>query len=104
MASLAHPVRLPQRGPKLAEFVESLTDIGLSGIEVFHSEHTPLDTEEFARIARTFSLIPTGGTDFHGDNKPGIQLGSGIRGNVHLEYEFLDRMRNMCAAGDKQLE
>ncbi|MFL6447984.1 MAG: PHP domain-containing protein [Bryobacteraceae bacterium] len=103
MASLAHPVRLPQRGPELAEFVDRLTGIGLRGIEVVHSEHTPLECQEFAAIARAFNLIATGGTDFHGDNKPGIQLGSGIRGNVCLDYDFLDRMRDMYAAGEKRL-
>jgi predicted metal-dependent phosphoesterase TrpH len=97
VASLAHPVRLQQRGSELAEVVRKLINLGLGGIEVFHSEHSKLDSEEFADIARTFSLVPTGGTDFHGDNKPGIQLGSGIGGNVHLEYGFLEQMRAMCA-------
>ncbi len=102
MASLAHPVRLPQRGPELAELVGKLIGIGLGGMEVFHSEHAALDCEEFAGIARAFDLVPTGGTDFHGDNKPGIQLGSGLHGNVHLDYDFLDRMRDMCSAREKQ--
>lgn len=104
MASLAHPVRLPQRGPELADLVGKLTGAGLRGIEVFHSEHTALDREEFASIARAFHLAQTGGTDFHGDNKPGIKLGSGISGNVYLDYDFLVRMREMCAAREKQLE
>ena len=101
MASLAHPVRLPQRGPELAELVENLIGIGLGGIEVFHSEHAARDCEEFAGLARAFNLIPTGGTDFHGDNKPEIQLGSGIRGNVCIDYSFLDRMRDLYAAGNE---
>ena len=46
MASLAHPVRLPQRGPDLANLLERLMDVGLQGIEVFHSEHSPADTAE----------------------------------------------------------
>ena len=35
MASLAHPIRLPQRGPDLERLVEQLLDAGLEGIEVF---------------------------------------------------------------------
>lgn len=96
MACLAHPVRLPQRGPELAKLVERLMDSGLEGIEVFHSEHQPADCAEFAEIADRFSLIPTGGSDFHGENKPGVRLGSGIGGNLNLPYSFLNQMREMC--------
>jgi predicted metal-dependent phosphoesterase TrpH len=96
IASLAHPKRLPQRGPDLERLVEQLLEPGLGGIEVFHSEHSPNDCEEFAAIARRFSLIPTGGSDFHGENKPQIALGSGIDGNVNLPYRFLEDMREMC--------
>jgi predicted metal-dependent phosphoesterase TrpH len=101
IASLAHPIRLPQRGADLERLVESLLEAGLEGIEVFHSEHSPADCAEFAAISRRFGLIPTGGTDYHGDNKPGIRLGSGIDGNVRLPYRFLEEMREM-SAGKRQ--
>ena len=93
MASLAHPVRLPQRGPDLERLVERLMAAGLEGIEVFHSEHAPADCAEFAAIAKRFGLVVTGGSDFHGDNKPGVRLGSGIGGNLSLDYGFLEQMR-----------
>jgi predicted metal-dependent phosphoesterase TrpH len=96
LASLAHPVRLPQRGPDLGSLLERLMGAGLRGIEVFHSEHTPADCQEYAELARRYDLIPTGGTDFHGDHKPGVRLGSGIDGNVCLSYELLETMREMC--------
>jgi len=93
LPSLAHPIRLRERGAALDGFVASLVDAGLQGIEVFHSEHAPPDCREFADIARRFGLIQTGGTDYHGDAKPGVELGTGTGGNVNLEYEFLERMR-----------
>jgi len=98
LASLAHPVRLPQRGAELERLVEELLPAGLEGIEVYHSEHTAADCEEYARIASRFGLIPTGGSDYHGDNKPGIKLASGKDGNVQLAYSFLEQMREMCTA------
>jgi 3',5'-nucleoside bisphosphate phosphatase len=98
IASIAHPVRLPQRGLELERLVEQLLESGLEGIEVYHSEHTPADCAEFAAIARRFGLIQSGGSDYHGDNKPGIRLGSGIDGNLRLSYSFLEEMRDMCAA------
>jgi len=98
MAALAHPVRLPQRGSDLARLLVELIDVGLEGIEVFHSEHPPANTAEYSELARRFDLIPTGGSDFHGENKPSIRLGSGIDDNINLSYSFLENMREMCAA------
>jgi predicted metal-dependent phosphoesterase TrpH len=98
MAALAHPVRLPQRGPELASLLESLIDLGLQGLEVFHSDHSPRDTAEYSQLARRLDLIPTGGSDFHGDNKPRIRLGTGIDSNISLSYSFLENMREMSAA------
>jgi predicted metal-dependent phosphoesterase TrpH len=96
MASLAHPVRLKKRGADLEDFVASLMDAGLQGIEVFHSEHGPADCAEYAAAARRFGLIETGGSDYHGDAKPAVRLGYGIDGNVALEYDFLEQMREQA--------
>jgi hypothetical protein len=98
IAALAHPVRLPQRGPDLASLLEQLIEIGLQGIEVFHSEHSPAETAHYSELARRLDLIPTGGSDFHGENKPRIRLGTGIDSNICLSYSFLENMREMCAS------
>ena len=42
----------------------------------------------------TFRLIKTGGSDFHGQNKPRIQLGTGIDDNLEVPYEWLERLRD----------
>lgn len=102
MAALAHPVRLPQRGLELASLLKKLMDAGLQGLEVFHSEHSAENTANYGELARRFDLIPTGGSDFHGENKPRIRLGSGIDSNICLEYKFLEKMRGMCAARQQE--
>jgi 3',5'-nucleoside bisphosphate phosphatase len=93
LASLAHPVRLPLRGAELASFVQRLMGSGLRGIEVFHSEHTRTFCSDLADMGRHYDLITTGGTDYHGENKPGVKLGTGVDGNISLSYDFLDTMR-----------
>lgn len=93
LASLAHPVRLSQRGCDLEALVRTLMAAGLQGLEVIHSEHSPAHTAEYETLSRELDLIPTGGTDYHGENKPGIRLGTGIDGNVSLHYDFLNQMR-----------
>jgi predicted metal-dependent phosphoesterase TrpH len=94
LPSLAHPVRLPQRDrASIEKLLATLIDNGLQGLEVYHSEHSPEDTALFKELAAQFHLIETGGTDFHGDNKPSIHLGTGKNNNVNLPYALLENMR-----------
>ena len=44
-------------------------------------------------LAKRFDLYESGGSDFHGTNKPDIQLGIG-RGNLEIPYEFLENLKN----------
>ncbi len=70
-----------------------MREMGLTAIEVYHSDHRPPDTELFLSLARRYGLAVTGGTDFHGDNKPGLALGTGY-GNVAVPRRVLDALRN----------
>jgi hypothetical protein len=38
-------------------------------------------------------LIPTGGSDYHGKYKPGIELGTGRDHNLNLPYSLLEGLR-----------
>ncbi|ANS75007.1 metal-dependent phosphoesterase [Paenibacillus yonginensis] len=47
--------------------VQSILESGRpSGIEVFHSDHSPEDERRYGEWAAHYGLIPTGGSDFHG--------------------------------------
>lgn len=73
---LAHPVQLRLADDAMIEkTVKELADLGLAGLEVIHSDHSPADVEKFSRLADRLGLIKTGGSDFHGANKKNIQLG-----------------------------
>jgi 3',5'-nucleoside bisphosphate phosphatase len=98
MPVLAHPVRLGFRDPVAEEiFIGEMRDAGLRGIEVYHSDHRPGDVERFGRIAQKYDLAVTGGSDFHGENKPQIALGTGWNGNLDISRTVLDRMRARAA-------
>ena len=73
IASLAHPVRVREAVPPL---MPELCDCGMNAIEAYHSDHTPADTELYLELARKYGLLVTGGSDFHGDAKPGVRLGA----------------------------
>ena len=91
IASLAHPpLSVGVDGPGgLEAFVSRPAKLGLDAIEVQHPSHTPKQRKRLSRLARDLGLLPTGGSDFHGDHKPGVQLGRG-RGNVQVGAQVFD--------------
>ncbi len=91
---LAHPIRLGFRDHGAEEeFIRGLRDSGLRGIEVFHSDHRPEDMERYAGIARKYDLAVSGGSDFHGEVKPQISLGTGHNGNLNIPKSVLEGLR-----------
>ncbi len=104
ITSLAHPIRLCRRVERaggygkpddLDPWVAELREMGLGALEVFHSDHRPPDVARFQDITRHFELAVTGGSDFHGANKPRIELGRGFEGNLNVPRSVLDRLRAM---------
>ena len=71
------------------EFLEPLVAAGLDGVEVRHGLHDEATEGEFMDFARAQGLLVTGGSDFHGQEKPPIRLGSG-RGDIELGQECWD--------------
>jgi predicted metal-dependent phosphoesterase TrpH len=94
VASLAHPVRVAKNDwTKLTEYVGKMAEMGMRAIEVYHSDHSPENVAFYLSLAERFGLTPTGGSDFHGANKPNIKLGSGQRGNLHVGEEILEGLK-----------
>jgi predicted metal-dependent phosphoesterase TrpH len=91
---LAHPGRLGIRDPEVEErLIASLKDAGLRGIEVHHSDHQKSDIERYERLAKRYGLAVSGGSDFHGDAKPRVALGTGVDGNVNVPKSILEKLR-----------
>lgn len=92
VAVLAHPYLVPGgRGEALTPFVEHLCSIGLAGIEIYYPQHTPQDVALYLEVARRFDLLMTGGTDFHGELSPGIQMGRG-KGDLHIPFAIYEAL------------
>ena len=58
------------------------------GIEVYYCKHSPEETEKAMAFAKKYDLLPSGGSDFHGTNKPGLELGTGY-GHLFVPYSLL---------------
>lgn len=91
-AVLAHPVLYHLSDEKLRELIADCVECGLEGIEVMYSTYTPKEEKYIQKLAKEYHLKPSGGSDFHGSNKPHIKLGSGM-GNLHVPYAFLEDLK-----------
>ena len=103
IAFLAHPYLLKISDRKTLEsIIITLKHMGLEGIEVYYPKHAPEETETYIELAREHHLLMTGGTDFHGDINPDIEMGVG-RGDFHVPYSLYESIVAFCSArGEKE--
>ena len=86
---LAHPVQLRyENDAQLERIVRDLIDLGLAGIEVIHSDHDGQLIKKYTALTERFNLLKTGGSDFHGTNKPHVQLGVANGRNIPRMVRF----------------
>lgn len=71
LAILAHPGRYDMGKKTMNELVEIFTRFGGDGIEVGTANHTPELVARFARLAESFDLWASVGSDFHGQGHYG---------------------------------
>ncbi len=88
---LAHPYQYGFSRDRLESFVQLLKNAGLQGMECLYSRYTATDSDRLIKMARRHDLFITGGSDFHGDNKPEIRLGSGIHNSLFVPYSLLQK-------------
>ncbi len=90
---VAHPHTMGlDTAADFAAIFEELHGDGLVGVECSYSEYEPDQQALYADLARRFGLIASGGSDYHGTYKPGIELGVG-RGGLRVPYSVLDELR-----------
>ena len=87
---LAHPLLYKLPPAELEALLKRLTDAGLKGLEVYYSSNTGFDEQICYSLANRFRLLMTGGTDFHGDNKPNLFLGTGRNNNLNIPEQLLE--------------
>ena len=82
VAVLAHPY-LNLDEVQLREFLKEAVPCGLDGMETLYSTYDDDTTAAAKRVAEDFEILHSGGSDYHGGNKPHIQLGIG-QGNLAI--------------------
>ena len=91
VAVLAHPF-LQFNEKELRVFLGKAKAYGLDGMETMYSAYTAETTKKAQAIAAEFGLKESGGSDFHGENRPGIALGSG-RGDIQVPTAVFDKLK-----------
>lgn len=92
LSFFAHPVLCHMNHDRLRFFVKDLKEAGLTGMEAIYSMNTPGDERNMKKLAEEFGLLISGGSDFHGENKPYIHLGTG-RGNLRIPESILEDIK-----------
>ena len=89
---LAHPILYHMSDDRLEALVAELKSIGLVGIEAIYSTYNTAEERQIRGLASKYGLKISGGSDFHGANKPKIDLGTGW-GKLCVPDEVLEKLR-----------
>lgn len=87
VAVLAHPFLNLEEEP-LRGFLSEAVPCGLDGMETLYSTYDGETTAAAQKVASDFGILESGGSDYHGGNKPHIQLGVG-QGNLAIPYGLM---------------
>ena len=90
--ALAHPFQYKFGDKKTEELIAHMVDLGMKGLEVYHSSNNKLESMKLQEMAVRHHLLPTGGSDFHGGNKPDISIGTG-RGGLRVSSLLLEDIK-----------
>lgn len=90
---LAHPILYHMSDARLDELTSKLKRAGLMGIEAVYSTYTPADERQIRALAAKYHLLISGGSDFHGSNKPGLDLATGY-GRLVVPEDVLARLKD----------
>lgn len=94
LAVLAHPVLYKLSEADLKQMIQEMKEAGMCGIEAVYSENSKEDEIYFRQMADSFGLLVTGGSDFHGTNKPDIKLSVG-KGDLKITYDMLSALKDL---------
>ncbi len=89
---LARPVLYHLSYARLEELVAELKNVGLMGLEAIYSTYCAAEERQMRMLAKKYGLLISGGSDFHGSNKPGLDMGTGY-GKLYIPNQVLDDIK-----------
>ncbi len=98
---VAHPGRTAHRHLPWDDAMFELKRQGLGGLEAYYSDYGPTEERYFCGLADRLGMAKSGGSDFHGSVKPGIQLGKG-KGGLRVPDEILEGLEIRRGVGPER--
>ena len=92
IAVAAHLHLIKKPDDALRQYLKELIPYGLDGVEGYYTDYTPDTEQRYQAMAKELGLVISGGTDYHGANKPHIAIGRG-KGNLDIPYSVLEGLR-----------
>jgi predicted metal-dependent phosphoesterase TrpH len=96
LAVLAHPLQVDPSLERLPGLLNDLIPLGLDGLEGYYPTHSAKVRRKLRAAAERYGLVLTGGSDFHGDIRPGTTLAGGRK--VHVPDELLGLMKERAGS------
>ena len=91
LAFLAHPLLYPyENDNKFDEIEKILKKYELDGLECEYSLFNEKERAELKSLCRKYNKYISGGTDYHAKNKPNIEIGRGIDGNIQIGKKLIE--------------
>lgn len=102
IAVLAHPANLDPTLRSIPSLLEDLRSVGLEGIEVYYPAHSPKAVKALLNMADALGLLITGGSDFHGIERPGNNMNEWLHKN-HVSYDIVMAMNSVSGGIPRDL-
>ena len=82
---LAHPFKMRM---DVSDAIKRLAAMGLDGVEAYYPSHAPTQTALLKRLAQSYNLRISCGSDFHGAYRPGVEVACCFSDDVFLQYWY----------------
>jgi len=101
LAVWAHPIYRERNERAWARrLMRKLGPVGLDAVETYYSMFGAAETQMLTELAGLYGLDGSGGSDFHGDNSPGIEIGSGA-GKMRIPESILQSLKGRLSCQKK---
>jgi predicted metal-dependent phosphoesterase TrpH len=95
---ICHPYTLGyDDDAKLAVWLAEARAAGIDALEVRYGRYSPSEERRWEALADAAGLLPSGGSDFHGDLKPDLKVGTG-KGRMRVPVAWLDALLDRAAS------